>query len=112
MIGLSLSKCVREIGLDLSSVKEEDVDLIVARTKCRDRESFEGVLDEYEHTLWSGLRRRGEIIDPKVFRKIAERLWDGGKIYQPRLKEHRCPDLSDGQIWVDELGDINWTWSL
>lgn len=75
MIGTSLSSCVKDIVEGRVSI--DDVDLIIAGTKCVTEDDWIAVFNQYSQTFWKGisllceetvhtLRRRGKIVQPRV----------------------------------------------
>ena len=88
-VGLSLSRCMRDIFN--GTVDEEDVLVIVART------DFDAHNDNHWNNIWDGYVYGGLsnpewkdfIDDYDDFRRMAIRLYDAGKIHQPRqFKAH------------------------
>lgn len=89
-IGLSLSRCVRDIVE--ARVLYEDVLCIIART------DFDPHNDKHWNAIWEGYRYGGmsnpEWADAEpnstneeasaIYRNVAIRLYDGGKVHQPR----------------------------
>ena len=83
-IGLSLSRCMRDIFN--GTVDEEDVLVIVART------DFDPHNDDQWTQIWDGYTLGGMsnpewadfVDDYDDFRRMAIRLYDRGKIHQPR----------------------------
>ena len=89
-VGLSLSRCMRDIAE--TRVLYEDILCIVART------DFDPHNDRHWEGIWKGYRYGGfsnpEWADAEptlsdeeaseVYRNIAIRLYDGGKLHQPR----------------------------
>ena len=89
-IGLSLSRCMRDIVE--ARVDYDDVLVIVARTD----------FDPYDESHWTGIwqgYRYGGMSNPEwadaepnlseeeaseVYRNVAKSLYDGGKLHQPR----------------------------
>lgn len=78
MIGTSLSSCVKDIVE--GRVNLDDVDLIIAGTKCETEDAWIAVFNQYSQTCWKGiallceetvhtLLRRGKIIQPRVMGK-------------------------------------------
>lgn len=91
MIGLSLSFCVSDILRGRK--REEDVTLIIAGTAIRpnDPEHLTYVLTSYATSYWCA--------DPEQGREIARRLWDAGKIFQPRVHGGEAPNIGAGH-WI------------
>jgi len=83
-IGLSLSRCMRDIFN--GTVDEEDVLVIIART------DFNPHNDNHWNDIWNGYISGGLshpewkdfADDYDDFRRMAIRLYDAGKIHQPR----------------------------
>ena len=87
-IGTSLGKCLR--SLLLGEVNEKDVLVIITRTKAPDLRKFHGVVKQYYDDAQKyssvspgaydiNVRPLVEVID------LATRLYEDGKIHQPRL---------------------------
>jgi len=83
-VGLSLSRCMRDIFK--GTVDEEDVLVIIART------DFDPHNDNHWNAIWEGYIYGG-LSNPEWadfsddyddFRRMAIRLYDNGKIHQPR----------------------------
>ena len=89
-VGLSLSRCIRDIVE--CRVDYDDVLVIIART------DFDPHNDDHWGSIWSGYRYGG-MSNPEwaeaeptlsdeeaseVYRNVAKTLYDGGKIHQPR----------------------------
>ena len=83
-VGLSFSRCVRDLYEE--KVKFDDVLVIVSRT------NIDPYNDKHWDSVWEGYTRGGyshpEWADYKSksddFRKLAARLYDNGKLHQPR----------------------------
>lgn len=90
MIGYSLSGCIKDIAKGL--VTEGDVEKLVCGIYCPDRQSFAEAVEEYSKNYWF------EFI-PEA-KSIAWRLYDAGKIEQPRLEGKSIPmDVVEGNRW-------------
>lgn len=83
-VGLSFSRCMRDIFT--GTVKEEDVLVIIARTDMNPHN------DNHWNNIWEGYIYGG-LSNPEWkdfadqyddFRRMAIRLYDAGKIHQPR----------------------------
>lgn len=83
-VGLSLSRCVRDVVE--ARVLYEDILVIIART------DFDPHNDEHWRNIWEGYNYGG-LSNPEwagntegedVYRNVVIRLYDGGKIHQPR----------------------------
>ena len=100
-IGFSYSRCVRDIAD--GEVDIDDVLIIISRT------DFDPNDDEQWTSIWNGYRMRSGWSNPEWFmykdedeqriRDISIRLWEDGKLHQPR-KFGAHPRRSS-YIWVD-----------
>ena len=98
-IGLSLSRCMRDVYA--GKVNEEEVLVIVART------DFDPRNDDQWNAIWDGYTLGGlsypEWTDYKDeyndFRRMAVRLYANGKIHQPRQFGAHPPRMS--HYWLD-----------
>ena len=98
-IGLSLSRCMRDIFT--GAVEENDVLVIIART------DFNPHNDDHWNNIWDGYTMGGlsnpewsEFTDQYVeFRRMAIELYDDGKIHQPRQFSARPPRMP--YYWLD-----------
>lgn len=89
MIGYSLSLCVADIAKGL--VSESDVEQIVAGTKIETLAQLDEVLTTYRDFYWYDLPEASA---------IAVRLWNAGKVVQPRLsgaESHYIGTTLDGR---------------
>ena len=104
-VGLSLSRCMRDIAE--TRVLYEDILCIVART------DFDPHNDNHWKGIWEGYRYGGMSnaewagAEPnatdeeasEVYRNIAIRLYDGGKLHQPRQFGAHPPRMP--YYWLD-----------
>jgi hypothetical protein len=86
-IGLSLGGCLRSIIAD--EVSEDDVMFIVTRTMCPDFDRYIKVVEQY-HAVgnpYARDRKKYELNDYQLeeVTDLATRLWNTGKIHQPRV---------------------------
>ena len=89
LIGYSLSLCICDI---LSGrVKEPEVSRIVSSAAVPTRAAFLGLLEEYAPCYWAD--------NPEEGKAIALRLYDAGRIDQPRLRGEPFTNLSAGGLW-------------
>ena len=89
-VGLSLSRCVRDIVE--CRVDYDDVLVIIARTDFdpHNDNHWSGIFEGYRYgglsnPEWAGAEPRmddSEVSD--IYRNVCVRLYDGGKIHQPR----------------------------
>jgi len=104
-VGLSLSRCVRDIVE--AKVDYDDVLVIIART------DFDPHNDKHWKGIWEGYRYGG-FSNPEwagaepnstdeeasaIYRNVAIQLYDGGKIHQPRRFGSHVPRLL--YYWLD-----------
>jgi hypothetical protein len=90
--GRSLSLCISDVMQH--NVKEQDIALIVTSTRAKDRDSFVALVDHYCESYWDN--------NPLWAKEIALRLYDAGKIIQPRLKDNNLHQKLCGiSIWTD-----------
>lgn len=85
-IGLSLSFCICDL-LD-EKIACDQVAFIVTGTKAPTRQAWDRVVDQYCQTYWSS--------DPVRARRLANRLYEQGKILQPRVWGCECPNIAEG----------------
>ena len=88
-VGLSLSLCVSDILR--GKVREEEVKEIIAGTMASTPEDIDRIIKEYGRTYWHDNREEGEA--------IARRLFEAGKVKQPRTKGS-TPHSASG-LWLD-----------
>ena len=108
LIGTSFGGCLKSILA--GEVSEDDVLLIISRTKAED---FEGILKLAEQYYSEGNRfaRRpsnytfDKSINLEDVKSLAARLYLAGKIHQPRINGHHTgfihPDLSGDVLWME-----------
>ena len=104
-IGLSLSRCVRDIVE--ARVDYDDVLVIIART------DFDPHNDAHWDGIWEGYRYGG-MSNPEwagaepnstdeeasaIYRNVAIQLYDGGKVHQPRQFKAHPPRMP--YYWLD-----------
>ena len=78
-IGLSLSRCVRDIVE--GHVEIEDVLVLITRT------DFDPRVDEQWQSIWDGytsLNPEWANLDHDAVRNVVFKLWNSGRIHQPR----------------------------
>lgn len=96
-IGQSLSRCVRDI-LD-GNVAIEDVFVVITRTRIPTREGLRTVMEEYTY-------RDGPTslygYDLEKIMDVTYKLWDDGKLHQPRLAPNGWAFEGLAQdVWLD-----------
>lgn len=92
LLGLSVSRCIRDIVNGLVSV--EEVFLIIGGTYVEDEEHFEELWKGYtrvEFSAWYDL-------DKEAVREVFLQLWRSNRIIQPRLE--RIPHHSRREYWL------------
>ena len=93
-IGFSFGRCVRDIVNDV--VKFDDVLMIISGTSLINREDISPMIDSYMHKIEYLVGcPRDKCID------IANRLWDRGLIYQPRLHGSIPNYIPKEYLWAD-----------
>jgi len=106
-IGTSLGGCLKSIML--GEVSEDDVLLIITRTDCPTLEQLMTVVERYHSdgnsyaTINDNYNYKGialtELCD------LAHRLWEDGKLHQPRTYGHHGgfihPDMSRSSLWLE-----------
>jgi hypothetical protein len=93
-IGFSFGRCVRDIVN--GTVDYDDVYLIVARTLIHDSSHVDDVIAQYLHepNYLLGLDE-GQCYD------VGQKLYLGGKLYQPRKYGHRPVKVAEDAVWMD-----------
>ena len=89
-LGKSLSFCIKDIIS--GKVNVEDVSAISTGTKIPDDNVLEEVIEQYRKSYWRD--------DPDLGEEICRKLFEEGRIFQPRLKGE-TPLLKGGDWWVD-----------
>ena len=104
LIGTSLGQCLRDI---LSGeVSEDDVVMIITRTMAPDADRFIPVLEQYYNEFLNGAYDLS-VGGTKTFDEVSElglRLFNGGKIHQPRC----FPNFGGGFVHPGIRGAGNW----
>jgi hypothetical protein len=86
LTGLSLSRCIKDI-ID-GVVKEEQVQVIIARTMARNSDEWHSIVCQYQNSCWQK--------DPITAAEICFRLLNNGKITQPRLEGKAYETIKNG----------------
>lgn len=95
-IGLSLSRCVRDIVE--GRVAAEDVLVLITRT------DFDPTVDEQWGDVWQGytvVRPEWYGLEEEEVRGVIMNLWEDGKIHQPRKFGARPQRRSE--IWLETV---------
>jgi hypothetical protein len=80
-IGLSLSMCVHDVIN--GQVGEDEIHAIVAGTAVETPEDMDELVESYRDTCWRD--------NPDMCEELARRLFDNGRVYQPRLEGKPAP---------------------
>ena len=93
-VGFSLGRCIRDIVTGI--VNFEDVAFIITGTALRDEEAIKSCVDDYMH-------RRDYLqgLDHVQCTDIGLRLYQEGKVFQPRLQNIQAFRIPEGAIWAD-----------
>lgn len=107
LVGLSLSRCVRDICS--GKVRLSDVVMIVSRTRIECEFDLDNVINIYKGTYW--LDNPSAKISAEKCEQIARDIYSTGRLIQPRLGG-RLPvfhmELVDkSQIWVGSVELFN-----
>ncbi|MCB9801758.1 MAG: hypothetical protein H6774_01575 [Pseudomonadales bacterium] len=86
LIGYSLSFCVLDIVH--REVREDQVEKIISGTNAESEEAWEKLLSDYKNSYWKD--------HADVAEEIARRLYESGKLEQPRTKGENGPNISNG----------------
>jgi hypothetical protein len=91
LYGLSVSFCIKD--LIEGKVAYEDIECIIAGTAVRNEDDLVKLAEVYEETYWRN--------DPELGHDYLWRLWEDGKIFQPRLfyGNEFAPMIAEGH-WV------------
>jgi hypothetical protein len=93
-VGFSLGRCVRDIIDDI--VTYDDVAFIITGTALRDEDAIKACVEQYmyRNDYLAGL-------DQEQCTEVALRLFNEGKIFQPRLQNIRAFRIPEGAVWAD-----------
>ncbi len=93
-IGFSLGRCIRDIVNN--DVRYDDVAFIITGTALRDEDAIKWCIEDYLYRpdYLDGL-------DQDCCTKIALRLFNEGKLFQPRLQNIRAFHIPEGGVWAD-----------
>jgi hypothetical protein len=93
-IGFSLGRCVRDIVN--GEVNIDDVVVVITQTMCHTSLQLHKVIEQY-------LTRTGYLkgLDVNECHYVARRLWDQGKIHQPRCLGADVKGVPEQSIWRD-----------
>jgi len=107
LIGTSLGGCLKSIMS--GEVSEDDVLVIISRTKCNDLESLMYVVEDYytagNRFATVPVNYQLEQFDLDELKLLAQRLYQAGKIHQPRMFSRDTGfvhhELSRDQLWLE-----------
>jgi hypothetical protein len=112
LIGTSFGQCLKDILT--GEVAESNVVLIITRTMFPDAEKLMTVVEQYYYGLNGGAYDLsvGNTKTIEEAKEVALRLFNSGKIHQPRLfhdyhSEFIHPGLRAAGAWI-ELAPANW----
>lgn len=102
LIGTSLGRCL--VSILSGEVREEDVLVIIAGTECPTYDRYIELVKGYHkhgnpYSRNTGGYQFGDI-PLEAALDLAERLWHGGRIHQPRIFGAPSP-RSSRTIWLD-----------
>jgi hypothetical protein len=93
-IGFSFGRCLRDIVT--GEVEYDDVLVLITRTHMAQVEHIADVVDQYldvRHYLGG--------LDAEDCHKTAIKLWNDGKLHQPRMYGQSYASRPEGLIWMD-----------
>ena len=93
-IGFSFGRCLRDIVT--GEVEYDDVLVLVTRTHMSQVEHIAEVVDQYldiRHYLGG--------LDAEACHTTAIKLWNDGKLHQPRMYGQSYASRPEGLIWMD-----------
>lgn len=93
-VGFSLGRCIRDIVTDI--VSYDDVAFIITGTALRDQAAIKDCVEQY---MWRPDYLEG--LDQEQCLEVGIRLFDEGKLFQPRLQGIRAFRIPEGAIWAD-----------
>lgn len=93
-VGFSLGRCVRDIVNGI--VAYEDVAFIISGTALRDEENIKWCVQEY---MWRDNYLAG--LDHETCEATALKLFNQGKVFQPRLQNIGAFHIPEGAVWAD-----------
>jgi hypothetical protein len=93
-IGFSFGRCIRDIVN--GDVDYNDVAWIISGTALRDEEAVKWCIDEYMY-------RNDYLVglDRDQCTDVGLRLFNEGKVFQPRLQNIRAFHIPEGALWAD-----------
>ena len=107
LIGTSLGGCLK--SMISGEVSEADVLTIISRTACPNHETLDEVVESY-YNIGNLMATKSDNYELKgaslgEVKALARRLYDSGKIHQPRListlSHFIHPELNHNRIWLN-----------
>ena len=93
-IGFSLGRCIRDIVNDI--VAYDDVAFIISGTALRDEDAIKACVEQYMYRddyLYG--------LEQAACQSVALKLYNEGKVFQPRLQDIRAFRIPEGAVWAD-----------
>jgi len=93
-VGFSFGRCVRDIVS--GHIDYNDVAWIISGTALRDEAAIVWCIEDY-------LKKPGYLdgLDAKICKEVGLRLYNEGKIFQPRLQNITALRIPEGAVWAD-----------
>ncbi len=102
LIGISLARGVEDIVL--GRIAPKDIMVINTETACKTKDEWLKLVKNYAGRHWNNIGTEDEwASNQNKAIEVATKLWDDGKIRQPRLFAEACPRL-DGSHWRSDTG--------
>ena len=107
LIGTSFGGCLKSIMA--GGVSEDDVLVIITRTAFKDHDGLMRVVEQYHNdgNKWATKPGNYELseFDVDEVKELAQRLYEHGKIHQPRLNNNFQgfvhPEMNRDQLWLE-----------
>ena len=107
LVGTSFGGCLKSIMM--GEVSEDDVLVIITRTAFKDLDGLMRVVEEYhsDGNTWATKPSNYELskFDVDQVKELAYRLYEHGKIHQPRLINNFPgfihPGMNRDQLWLE-----------
>lgn len=107
LIGTSFGGCLK--SLMANEVSEDDVLVIITRTAFKDLDGLMRVVEQYHNdgNKWATKPSNYELseFDVDEVKELAQRLYEHGKIHQPRLNNNFQgfihPEMSRDKLWLE-----------
>lgn len=93
-IGFSFGRCIRDIVK--GEVSYDDVAWIISGTALRDEAAILWCIEDYMH-------RENYLygLDEEKCKEVGLRLYNEGKVFQPRLQHIHAFRIPEGAVWAD-----------